>query len=64
MSTTTTPYGVIITETEDSISFRLPPWVTDDERARIKAELDKWYAEVVNAANAVSSSEAVEEGTR
>ncbi len=43
-TTTTTPYGVIITETEDSISFRLPPWVTDDERARIKAALDEWWA--------------------
>lgn len=36
MSTTTTPYGVIVTETEDSISFRLPSWLTDDERARIR----------------------------
>jgi len=63
-TTTTTPYGVIITETEDYISFRLPPWVTDDERARIKSELDEWYAEVVNAVNAVSSSAAVKEGTR
>lgn len=60
-TTTTTPYGVIITETEDYISFRLPSWVTVDERARIKSELDEWYAEIVNA---VSSSEAVEEGTR
>jgi len=60
-TTTTTPYGVSTPETEDSIAFRLPPWVTDDERAGIKAELDQWYAEV---ANAVSSSEAVEGGTR
>jgi len=60
-TTTTTPYGVIVTETEDYISFRLPSWVTDDERARIKAALDEWYAEVVNA---VSSSAAVEEGPR
>lgn len=60
-TTTTTPYGVIVTETEDSISFRLPSWLTADERARIKSELDQWYAEVVNA---VSSSAAVEEGTR
>jgi len=37
MSTTTTPYGVIITETEESISFRLPSWLADDERARIRS---------------------------
>ncbi len=42
MTTTTTPYGVIITETEDYISFRLPSWLTDDERARIKSALDQW----------------------
>jgi len=48
MSTTTTPYGVIITETEDYISFRLPPWVTDDERTRIKSELDEWYRGLVS----------------
>ncbi len=30
MSVTTTPNGVIVTETEDSISFRLPSWLTDD----------------------------------
>ncbi len=53
MSTTTTPSGVIITETEDSISFRLPPWVTDDERARIKGALDEWWStNVVNASGA------------
>jgi len=57
MSTTTTPYGVIITETEDSISFRLPPWVTDDERARIKSGLDGWWA-----ANVVNASGARQEG--
>ncbi len=61
MSTATTPYGVIITETEDSISFRLPTsrrplrplpsWLTDDERALIKAALDEWWA-----ANAGDSS--------
>jgi len=49
MSTTTTPYGVIITETEDSISFRLPSWVTVDERARIRSELDEWW--VTNVVN-------------
>ena len=54
-TTTTTPYGVIITETEDSISFRLPPWVTDDERARIKSELDEWYAKLVEAAEEAPS---------
>ncbi len=43
VSTTTTPYGVIITETEDSISFRLPSWLADDERARIRSELDEWW---------------------
>ena len=50
-TTTTTPYGVIITETEDSISFRLPPWVTDDERTRIKSELDEWYRGLVSKAD-------------
>ncbi len=54
MSTTTTPYGVIITETADSISFRLPTsrrplrplpaWLTDDERARIRSALDEWWS--------------------
>jgi len=44
VSTTTTPYGVIITETEDSISFRLPSWLADDERARIRSELDEWWS--------------------
>ncbi len=39
-TTTTTPYGVIITETEDSISFRLPSWLTVEERARIRSALD------------------------
>jgi len=51
MSTTTTPYGVIVTETEDYISFRLPSWLTVDERARIKSVLDEWWA-----ANAGDSS--------
>ena len=36
-TTTTTPHGVIVTETEDYISFRLPSWLTDDERARSRA---------------------------
>jgi len=49
MSTTTTPYGVIITETEDSISFRLPSWLKVEERARIRSELDRWYAKLVEA---------------
>jgi len=44
MSTTTTPYGVIVTETEDYISFRLPSWLTVEERARIKLGLDEWWA--------------------
>ncbi len=44
MTTTTTTHGVIVTETEDYISFRLPSWLTDDERARIKAALDEWWA--------------------
>jgi len=56
-TTTTTPYGVIVTETEDSISFRLPPWVTDDERALISAALDEWWS-----TNAVNSSGARQEG--
>jgi len=66
MSTTTTPYGVIITETEDYISFRLPtsrrplrplpPWLTD-ERARIRSELDEWWS-----TTAVNSSGARQEG--
>jgi len=43
MSTTTTPYGVIVTETEDYISFRLPSWLTVEERARIKSGLDEWW---------------------
>jgi len=41
VSTTTTPYGVIITETEDSISFRLPSWLADDERARIRSKCSR-----------------------
>ncbi len=50
MSTTTTPYGVIVTETEDYISFRLPSWLTVEERARIKSGLDEWWAaELVEA---------------
>jgi len=56
MSTTTTPHGVIVTETEDYISFRLPSWVTDDERAR-KAALDEWWS-----TNVVNASEARQEG--
>ncbi len=48
-TTTTTPHGVIVTETEDYISFRLPSWLTDDERARIKSALDEWWsANVLN----------------
>ncbi len=47
MSTTTTPYGVIVTETEDYISFRLPSWLTVEERARIKSGLDEWWAVAV-----------------
>ncbi len=67
MSTTTTPYGVIVTETEDSISFRLPTsrrplrplpsWLTDDERARIKAALDEWWS-----TNVVDTAEARQDG--
>ena len=57
MTTTTTPYGVIVTETETYISFRLPSWLTVDERARIKSGLDEWWA-----ADAVSSSGARQEG--
>jgi len=67
MSTTTTPYGVIITETEDYISFRLPTsrrplrplpsWLTDDERARIRSALDEWWS-----TNVVDSSGARQEG--
>ncbi len=59
MSTTTTPYGVIITETEDGISFRLPTsrrplrplpsWLTVDERARISAALDEWWSTAVDS---------------
>ncbi len=60
MSTTTTrtPYGVIVTETEDYISFRLPSWLTVEERARIKAALDEWW--LTNTA--VNSSGARQEG--
>jgi len=57
VSATTTPYGVIVTETEDSISFRLPSWLTVDERARIKSGLDEWWF-----TNAVNSSGARQEG--
>jgi len=67
MSTTTTPYGVIITETKDSISFRLPTsrrplrplpsWLTDDERALIRSALDEWWS-----TTAVNSSGARQEG--
>ncbi len=56
-TTTTTPYGVIVTETEDYISFRLPSWLTVDERARIKSGLDEWWA-----ADVVNSSGARQEG--
>ncbi len=62
MSTVTTPYGVIITETEDSISFRLPTsrrplrplpsWLTDDERARIRSALDEWWSTTVDSSGA------------
>ncbi len=57
MSTTTTPYGVIVTETEDYISFRLPSWLTVEERARIKSALDQWWL-----TNVVNSSGARQEG--
>ena len=57
MSTTTTPHGVIVTETEDYISFRLPPWLTVEERARIKTALDEWWS-----TNVVNSSGARQEG--
>jgi len=43
-TTTTTPHGVIVTETEDYISFRLPSWLTVEERAGIKGALDEWWA--------------------
>ncbi len=49
MSTTTTPYGVIVTETEDYISFRLPSWLTVEERARIGAALDEWWSTNVDS---------------
>jgi len=58
-TTTTTPYGVIVTETEDGISFRLPTsrrplrrlpsWLTDDERVRIRAALDEWWSTAVDS---------------
>ncbi len=57
MSTTTTPYGVIVTETEDYISLRLPSWLTDDQRVRIRGGLDEWWA-----TNAANSSGARQEG--
>jgi len=50
MSTTTTPYGVIVTETEDYISFRLPSWLTVEERARIRSELDEGWVTVNSSA--------------
>jgi len=53
VTTTTTPYGVIVTETETYISFRLPSWLTVDERARIKTALDEWW--LTNTANSSSS---------
>ncbi len=43
------------TETEDYISFRLPSWLTEDERARIRAAMDEWW---------VNSSGARQEGRR
>ncbi len=52
MSTTTTPYGVSVTETEDYISFRLPSWLTVDKRARIRAALDEWWSTAVNSSGA------------
>ncbi len=62
MTTATTPYGVIITETADSISFRLPTsrrplrplpsWLTDDERARIRSALDEWWSTTVDSSGA------------
>ncbi len=52
-TTTTTTHGVIVTETEDYISFRLPSWLTVEERARIKSALDEWWStNVVNASGA------------
>jgi len=51
-TTTTTPYGVIVTETEDYISFRLPSWLTVEERARIKSALDEWWSTAVNSSGA------------
>jgi len=61
-TTTTTPYGVIVTETADSISFRLPTsrrplrplpsWLTDDERALISAALDEWWSTAVDSSGA------------
>ncbi len=67
MSTTITPYGVIVTETADSISFRLPTsrrplrplpsWLTDDEGALIKGALDEWWL-----TNVADSSGARQEG--
>jgi len=56
MTTTTTPYGVIITETEDYISFRLPSWLTDDERARIKSALDQWATDAPSPSGPHSDS--------
>jgi len=52
VSTTTTPYGVSVTETEDYISFRLPSWLTVDKRARIRAALDEWWSTAVNSSGA------------
>jgi len=52
MTTTTTPYGAIVTETEDYISFRLPSWLTVEERARIKSALDEWWATAVDSSGA------------
>ncbi len=57
MTTTMTPYGVIVTETEDYISFRLPTWLTVEERARIRSGLDEWWL-----TNVADSSGARQEG--
>jgi len=51
-TTTTTPHGVIVTETEEYISFRLPSWLTVEERARIKSALDEWWSTVANSSGA------------
>jgi len=50
-TTTTTTCGVVVTETEDRIIFRVPSWLTVEERARIRSSLREWWA-----ANALDSS--------